>query len=123
MPGLDFNKLLVEMLGTARKVGAKRLVVDSIPAILAITQDRFIVITSNVFAVLGLQAMFFAFSKMADYFHYLKHGVALVLAFIGIKMLTADFFHVPPVVSLGVVVGIITAAIVLSAWMRRRQGA
>jgi len=92
--------------------------VDSIPAILAITQDRFIVISSNVFAVLGLQAMFFAFSKMASYFHYLKHGVALVLAFIGVKMLTADFFHIPPMVSLGVVVGIIAAAVAFSAWKR-----
>lgn len=95
--------------------------VDSIPAILAITQDRFIVITSNIFAVMGLQAMFFAFSRMAEFFHYLKHGVGLVLAFIGAKMLLADLIHIPAPVSLGVVVTIIGGAIAISLLLRKKN--
>ena len=88
--------------------------VDSIPAIFAITSDPFIVLTSNVFAVLGLRAMFFLLAGMADRFHLLPYGLALVLAFIGSKMLLIDVLKIPVLVSLGVVVAIIGATVVAS---------
>lgn len=88
--------------------------VDSIPAIFAITTDPFIVLTSNVFAVLGLRAMFFLLAGMADRFHLLPYGLALVLGFIGTKMLIVDFFKIPVMVSLGVVVAIIATTVLLS---------
>ena len=88
--------------------------VDSIPAIFAITSDPFIVLTSNVFAVLGLRAMFFLLAGMADRFHLLPYGLALVLAFIGSKMLLIDVLKIPVLASLGVVVAIIGATVVAS---------
>ena len=88
--------------------------VDSIPAIFAITSDPFIVLTSNVFAVLGLRAMFFLLAGMADRFHLLPYGLALVLAFIGSKMMLIDVLKIPVLVSLGVVVAIIGATVVAS---------
>jgi tellurite resistance protein TerC len=88
--------------------------VDSIPAIFAITDDPFIVLTSNVFAVLGLRAMFFLLQGMADRFHLLPYGLALVLAFIGVKMLLVDVYKIPVLASLGVVAAIIGATVVLS---------
>ena len=88
--------------------------VDSIPAIFAITVDPFVVLTSNVFAVLGLRAMFFLLAGMADRFHLLPYGLALVLAFIGSKMLLIDVLKIPVLVSLGVVVAIIGATVVAS---------
>ena len=88
--------------------------VDSIPAIFAITSDPFIVLTSNVFAVLGLRAMFFLLAGMADRFHLLPYGLALLLAFIGSKMLLIDVLKIPVLVSLGVVVAIIGATVVAS---------
>lgn len=88
--------------------------VDSIPAIFAITTDPFIVLTSNVFAVLGLRAMFFLLAGMADRFHLLPYGLALVLMFIGTKMLLIDVYKIPVMWSLGVVVATIAATIALS---------
>jgi len=88
--------------------------VDSIPAIFAITTDPFIVLTSNVFAVLGLRAMFFLLAGMADRFHLLPYGLALVLGFIGTKTLVVDVFKIPVMVSLGVVVAIIATTVLLS---------
>ena len=88
--------------------------VDSIPAIFAITKDPFIVLTSNVFAVLGLRAMFFLLAGMADRFHLLPYGLAAVLIFIGTKMLLIDVFKIPVLVSLMVVAVIIAATVVLS---------
>ncbi|HNH36571.1 MAG TPA: TerC family protein, partial [Rhodocyclaceae bacterium] len=88
--------------------------VDSIPAIFAVTTDPFIVLTSNVFAILGLRAMYFLLAGMADRFSLLKYGLALVLVFIGAKMLLADVVTIPVGVSLGVVAAIIAAAVVLS---------
>ncbi len=88
--------------------------VDSIPAIFAITTDPFIVLTSNVFAVLGLRAMFFLLAGMADRFHLLPYGLALVLGFIGTKMLIVDVFKIPVMVSLGVVVAIIGTTVLVS---------
>jgi tellurite resistance protein TerC len=88
--------------------------VDSIPAIFAITADPFIVLTSNVFAVLGLRAMFFLLQGMADRFHLLPYGLALVLCFIGVKMLLADLYKVPIPLALGMVALIIGSTIALS---------
>ncbi|MGO4259694.1 TerC family protein [Lysobacter sp. TAB13] len=88
--------------------------VDSIPAIFAITSDPFIVLTSNVFAVLGLRAMFFLLQGMADRFHLLPYGLALVLVFIGTKMLLIDIYKVPILVSLLGVAAIIGSSVVLS---------
>ncbi len=92
--------------------------VDSIPAIFAITTDPFIVLTSNVFAVLGLRAMFFLLAGMADRFHLLPYGLALVLAFIGTKMLLAGWVTIPVALSLGVVVTILAVTMLLSLRQR-----
>jgi tellurite resistance protein TerC len=88
--------------------------VDSIPAIFAITTDPFIVLTSNVFAILGLRAMYFLLADMADRFSLLKYGLAIVLMFVGVKMMLIDVFKIPALISLGVVTTIITASIILS---------
>jgi tellurite resistance protein TerC len=81
--------------------------VDSIPAIFGITRDPFLIFTSNICAILGLRALYFLLAGMMDQFHYLKVGLGLVLAFIGVKMLIADFVHVPIEISLGVVVALL----------------
>jgi tellurite resistance protein TerC len=88
--------------------------VDSIPAIFAITKDPFVVLTSNVFAVLGLRALFFLLAGMADRFHLLGHGLAAVLLFIGAKMLLAGVFAIPIGIALGIVALLIAASIVAS---------
>ncbi len=88
--------------------------VDSIPAIFAITTDPFIVFTSNIFAILGLRALYFLLADMADRFHLLKYGLAMVLTFIGAKMLIAPWYHLPTVASLAVVAIILTASVVAS---------
>ena len=88
--------------------------VDSIPAIFAITSDSFIVLTSNVFAILGLRAMFFLLQAVASKFHLLNYGLAVVLVFIGVKMSLIDIYKIPVVVSLGVVIGILAVTMVLS---------
>ncbi|MCL5802058.1 MAG: TerC family protein [Gammaproteobacteria bacterium] len=88
--------------------------VDSIPAIFAITEDPFIVFTSNIFAILGLRAMYFLLADIAPRFHYLKYGLALVLAFIGAKMLIVDFVKVPIALALGIVALILATSVALS---------
>lgn len=88
--------------------------VDSIPAIFAITQDTFIVLTSNVFAILGLRAMYFLLADMANRFHLLSYGLALILVFIGTKMLLLDIYKIPVFAALGVVIGILTISIIAS---------
>ena len=93
--------------------------VDSIPAIFAITTDPFIVLTSNIFAILGLRAMYFLLADMADRFTLLKYGLALVLMFIGVKMLLIDIVKIPVLISLGIVATIITVSIVLSLYKKR----
>ena len=97
--------------------------VDSIPAIFAITTDPFIVLTSNIFAILGLRAMYFLLADMADRFSLLKYGLAIVLMFIGVKMLLIDLFKIPVAVSLGVVAAIIATSIVLSLKKDARERA
>lgn len=82
--------------------------VDSIPAIFAVTTDPFIVLTSNLFAILGLRAMYFVLSGIAEKFSMLKYGLSIILIFIGIKMLLMDIFHIPTAVSLTIVAAILT---------------
>jgi tellurite resistance protein TerC len=88
--------------------------VDSIPAIFAITRDTFIVYTSNIFAVLGLRAMYFLLSGIIPLFAYLKAGISVVLCFVGVKMVLADVFKIPTLFSLAVVVAILGGSILLS---------
>ena len=88
--------------------------VDSIPAIFAITDDPFIVLTSNIFAILGLRAMFFLLAAMATKFHLLSYGLAVILVFIGTKMILIDIYKIPVLVSLGVVVAILAITMVWS---------
>lgn len=88
--------------------------VDSIPAILAITTDEFIVYSSNAFAILGLRALYFALSGVMRLFHYLHYGLSLILIFVGIKMLMADFYHIPTPYALGFIVLTLSASIVFS---------
>ncbi|HAE7073267.1 TPA: TerC family protein [Salmonella enterica] len=95
--------------------------VDSIPAIFAVTTDPFIVLTSNLFAILGLRAMYFLLSGVAERFSMLKYGLAVILVFIGIKMLIVDFYHIPIAISLGVVFGILTITLVINSWVNHQR--
>jgi tellurite resistance protein TerC len=94
--------------------------IDSIPAIFAVTQDPFLVFTANVFAILGLRSLFFVLSGMLDRFRYLKYGLAIVLTFVGLKLVLLDVVHVPALVSLSVVLGVLGSAVALS-WLRSRH--
>ena len=97
--------------------------IDSIPAIFAITRDPFLVYSSNVFAILGLRALFFVLAGLMDKFTYLKPGVALILIFVGIKMLASYWVHIPILVSLAVILLTLTGAIVLSILKARAEDA
>jgi tellurite resistance protein TerC len=94
---------------------------DSIPAVLAITHDPFIVFTSNVFAILGLRSLYFALAGMMEAFHYLHYGLAVILSFIGLKMLVSNYYHLPTVVALGVVGGVLAASIGASLLFPKKQ--
>jgi len=111
-PGLYATPLVVVLLvvETTDIVFA----VDSIPAVLAITLNAFIVYTSNVFAILGLRSMYFAVAGMMDLFEYLHYGLSLVLILIGAKMLLSHYYTVPTVVALGTVAGVIAISVVAS---------
>jgi tellurite resistance protein TerC len=87
---------------------------DSIPAIIAITRDEFIIISSNIFAILGLRALYFALAGIVDLFVYLKYGVAIVLFYVGIKMLISDFYAIPTIISLCVIVVCLGSSVILS---------
>jgi len=95
--------------------------VDSIPAIFAITTDPFIVFTSNIFAIMGLRALYFLLADVADRFHLLKYGLAMVLTFIGAKMLIAPWYHVPVQASLAIVAVLIGASVIASLIATRNQ--
>jgi tellurite resistance protein TerC len=95
--------------------------VDSIPAIFAVTTDPFIVYTSNIFAILGLRALYFLLAGVMDKFHLLKAGLALVLGFVGAKMLIADVYKIPIVVSLVVIAALLGGAVVLSLLIKPKQ--
>lgn len=96
---------------------------DSIPAIFAITDDPFIVFTSNIFAILGLRALYFLLADMAARFHLLKFGLALVLMFVGIKMLIVDWFKVPVAISLTVILAVLGTSILLSLIASKKRSA
>ncbi|MBK7875121.1 MAG: TerC family protein [Planctomycetes bacterium] len=94
--------------------------VDSVPAALGISQDTFVLYTSNIFAILGLRSLFFAVAGLLKYLHYLKHGLSAILAFVGVKMLLPEEHKIPVQIALGVVGGILVLAIVASvvrAWL------
>jgi tellurite resistance protein TerC len=95
--------------------------VDSIPAILAITPDPFIIYTSNVFAILGLRALYFALAGVMRSFHYLHYGLSAILVFVGSKMLLADFYEIPVGVALGVVAGILFISVIASLAFPRKD--
>jgi tellurite resistance protein TerC len=90
--------------------------VDSIPAIFAITRDPFIVFTSNIFAILGLRSLYFLLAGVLDRFRYLKFGLALVLVFVGAKMVMLDVYKVPVGLSLGIIVTILGVSMLASWW-------
>lgn len=87
---------------------------DSIPAVLAVTREPFIVFTSNVFAILGLRSLYFALAGMIEVFHLLHYGLSVILIFIGIKMMASQFVHIPIGIALGVVAGVLLISIMLS---------
>ena len=102
--------------------------VDSIPAVLAVTQDTFIVVTSNIFAIMGLRSLYFALSGILPMFRYIKYALAVILAFIGVKMVLNEtakaldwHFHISNVVSLSVIIGLLTLSIVASVIVSRVQ--
>ncbi|CAN5914020.1 TerC family protein [soil metagenome] len=91
--------------------------IDSIPAIFGITRDPFLVFTSNIFAVLGLRSLFFLLATVVTKFHLLKYGLAVILTFVGAKMLAEHWIHIPIMLSLGIVIGVLAASIAASlAW-------
>jgi len=94
--------------------------VDSIPAIFAVTQDPFLVYTSNVFAILGLRSLYFLLAGVMDKFHYLKLGLAVVLTFVGVKMVLIDIFKIPIFMSLGVIAGVLIISVVASLVRSKR---
>ena len=95
--------------------------IDSVPAILAITTDTFIVFTSNAFAIMGLRSLYFLLAGLIDRFEYLKYGLAALLAFAGVKMLLSDVFHIDVWISLGIIVAILGASIVISLLATRHR--
>lgn len=94
--------------------------VDSIPAIIGITSDPFLVFTSNVFAILGLRSLYFALKGFSDLFEYLKYGLAIILIFIGIKMCLSKFWHAPIWLTMTVIFTVLTASMILSLWKKRK---
>lgn len=94
--------------------------VDSIPAIFTVTTDPFIVLISNLFAILGLRAMYFLLTGVAEKFSLLKYGLAVILVFIGTKMMLIDLFHIPIAISMGVVVSILAITLLINLWVNQR---
>jgi tellurite resistance protein TerC len=95
--------------------------VDSIPAILAVARDQYIVFSSNAFAILGLRSLYFLLSGMAGRFRYLNMGLGVILAFVGVKMLLTDLYHFPTPVALGVIIGTLAVAVLASIRAERRD--
>ncbi len=95
--------------------------VDSIPAVLAVTREPFIVYTSNVFAIMGLRSLFFALSGMLDLFHFLHYGLSVILIVIGLKMLASNYVEIPIGVALGTVAGILVLSVVLSLVFPKKE--
>ena len=121
---IDGVKMATPLLVVILMIGVVDVIfaVDSIPAIFAITTDPFIVLTSNVFAILGLRAMYFLLAGMHERFHLLSYGLAVVLVFIGTKMLLIDLYKIPVAWSLGVTVAVLVATMVLSLVIAPKAG-
>jgi len=119
----DGRRLATPLLAVLVVVEATDVVfaVDSIPAIFAVTTDPFIVYTSNIFAILGLRALYFLLAGVLDRFHYLKGGLALVLCFVGVKMLITDVYKIPVAASLAVVASLLASSVAASL-LRPRSG-
>ncbi|MDR3747277.1 MAG: TerC family protein [Acidobacteriota bacterium] len=96
---------------------------DSIPAVLAVTREPFIVYTSNVFAILGLRSLYFALAGMIEAFHFLHYGLSVILIFIGLKMLTSNYIEIPIGIALGVVAGVLVVSVALSVMFPRKAHA
>ena len=96
---------------------------DSIPAALAITTDKFIIYTSNLFAILGLRSLFFAIKGTMEHLEYLKYGLGAILAFIGVKMLIADHYHMDVLISLAVILSVLAVTIAFSLYVRKKKQA
>jgi tellurite resistance protein TerC len=94
--------------------------VDSIPAVLAISHDRFIVYTSNIFAILGLRSLYFMVSGIIDYFRFLKIGLAFVLTFVGVKMCISNYYEIPILISLLVIISILLISVIASVVIRKK---
>jgi len=95
--------------------------VDSIPAIMAITSDPFIIFTSNVFAILGLRALYFALAGITQYFHYIKYGLSAILVFVGLKMTMVNFYKIPVMISLFTILGILVISVVASLLFPKKE--
>ena len=96
--------------------------VDSIPAVLAISSDKFIVYTSNVFAVVGLRSLYFLLASIIQYFRFLKAGISIILFYVGVKMLISGWIKIPALLSLGIVLGMLAGSILLSVVMKKKPG-
>ena len=118
-PGLYATPLLIVLLVV--ETTDLLFAVDSIPAILAITLNAFIVYTSNVFAILGLRSMYFALAGMMEVFHYLHYGLSVVLIFVGAKMLVSHYYHMPTELALGVVAGVLLTSVLASVVHPRKS--
>jgi len=118
-PGLFATPLFVVLLVV--ETTDVLFAVDSIPAVLAITRDAFIVYTSNVFAIMGLRSMYFALAGLIEMFRYLHYGLAVVLMFVGVKMIGSNYLHLPTWVALGVVVVVLGVAVAASSLNPKKQ--
>jgi len=96
--------------------------IDSVPAILAISKDPFVVYTSNIFAVLGLRSLYFAADSILPMFHYLHYGLTFILGFIGFKMIISDFYHVPVGISLLLILSAVFVSMLASVVSKRMKG-
>ena len=95
--------------------------VDSIPAIIAITKDTFIIISSNIFAILGLRALYFALAGVVDLFVYLKYGVAIILFYVGMKMIISEWYHIPTEYSLAFILVMLIGSVVISLFAKKKK--
>jgi tellurite resistance protein TerC len=116
----DGRRVATPLLAAVIMIGIVDILfaVDSIPAIFAVTKDPFIVLTSNVFAILGLRAMYFLLAGLHEKFHLLSYGLALILGFIGTKMIIVDIYKIPVVVSLVVTFSILAISVILSLYIK-----
>jgi len=95
--------------------------VDSVPAILAVSRDTFIVYTSNVFAIVGLRSLYFFLSSLIDYFRFLKLGISIILFYVGIKMLISDIYHISPLISIASIIFVIAVSMILSITVKKKK--